>query len=102
MYFQVHERDQDTDFSLLVVRKLLRTNSRHTKVVLMSATFDSEMFAQYFAMPVKDQLEQAPVVDVEGKPFNVNEYYAEDLIQLGPVSLDIFTSAQVKPLFRRN
>ncbi|XP_060606288.1 ATP-dependent RNA helicase TDRD9-like isoform X2 [Ruditapes philippinarum] len=82
---EVHERDQDTDFSLLVVRKLLRTNSRHTKVVLMSATFDSEMFAQYFAMPVRDRLEQAPVVDVEGKPFKVNEYYAEDLIQLGPI-----------------
>ena len=29
---EVHERDQDTDFCLLVVRKLLRTNSRHVKV----------------------------------------------------------------------
>jgi HrpA-like RNA helicase len=60
----------------------------------MSATFDSEMFAQYFAMPVRDRLEQAPVVDVEGKPFKVNEYYAEDLIQLGPVSLYFFIVAE--------
>ncbi|WAR19603.1 TDRD9-like protein [Mya arenaria] len=83
--YQVHERDQDTDFSLLVVRKLLRTNSRHTRVVLMSATFDSMMFAQYFALPVLDKLEQAPVVDVEGKPFKVLEFYADDLSTLGPL-----------------
>jgi len=51
----------------------------------MSATFDSMMFARYFALPVMDRLEQAPVVDVEGKPFNVLEFYAEDIEQLGPV-----------------
>ena len=68
-----------------MVRKLLRTNSRHTRVVLMSATFDSDMFAQYFALPVQDQLEPAPIVSVEGKPFKVTEYYAEDLQQLGEV-----------------
>ena len=33
--FQVHERDQDSDFCLLVVKKLLRTNSRHVKVCLL-------------------------------------------------------------------
>ena len=31
---EVHERDQDTDFALLIVRKLLRTNSRRVKVTL--------------------------------------------------------------------
>ena len=51
----------------------------------MSATFDSDMFAQYFALPVQDQLEPAPIVSVEGKPFKVTEYYAEDLQQLGEV-----------------
>ena len=30
---EVHERDQDTDFCLLVVRRLLRTNSPHVKVL---------------------------------------------------------------------
>ena len=29
---QIHDRDLDTDFCLLVVRKLLRTNSKHVKV----------------------------------------------------------------------
>ena len=31
---EVHERDQDMDFALLVVRKLLRTNSHYVKVTL--------------------------------------------------------------------
>lgn len=30
---EVHERDQEMDFTLLVVRKLLRTNSRGVKVM---------------------------------------------------------------------
>ena len=29
---EVHERDQDSDFCLLVVRRMLRTNSRDVKV----------------------------------------------------------------------
>lgn len=83
--FQVHERDQDTDFSLLIVRKLLRTNSRHVKVVLMSATFDCDLFAQYFALPVRDCLEPAPVVTVDEAPHTVSEYYVEDFKELGQV-----------------
>ncbi|KAL3874648.1 hypothetical protein ACJMK2_037630 [Sinanodonta woodiana] len=82
---EVHERDQDTDFCLLVVRKLMRTNSRHVKVVLMSATFESSLFANYFALPLRDKLESAPVVNVEGKPFKVSEFYAEDIAKLGEI-----------------
>lgn len=82
---EVHERDQETDFCLLVVRKLLRSNSRHVKVVMMSATFDSDMFGQYFAVPIRDRLEPAPVVSVEGKAYNVSEYYADDLTQLSEI-----------------
>ena len=32
MFVQVHERDKDTDFCLLLVMRLLRTNSRNVKV----------------------------------------------------------------------
>lgn len=84
----MHERDIDTDFSLLLVRKLLRLNSRHTKVVLMSATFDSTVFANYFSVPLMRQMVASPIVEVEGKPFKVHDFYAEDILQLGPVSKD--------------
>ncbi|KAK2567406.1 ATP-dependent RNA helicase TDRD9 [Acropora cervicornis] len=76
---EVHERDQSTDFCLLVVKKLLRTNSRLVKVVLMSATIQSDLFSMYFAVPVRGKVEGAPVVTVEGKSFNVVECYLEDL-----------------------
>lgn len=35
---EVHERDQDMDFTLLIVRKLLRTNSRGVKVSFVYCT----------------------------------------------------------------
>ncbi|XP_035669550.1 ATP-dependent RNA helicase TDRD9-like [Branchiostoma floridae] len=82
---EVHERDQETDFALLVARKLLRSNSRHVKVVLMSATLDSSMFAGYFSIPVRGELAPAPVVTVEGRLFPVTEFYVEDLAPLGPL-----------------
>ncbi len=45
LYFnlvQVHERTEELDFLLLVIRKLLRTNSRYVKVC--SAHFNSHRF----------------------------------------------------------
>ncbi|XP_045036624.1 probable ATP-dependent RNA helicase spindle-E [Daphnia magna] len=49
---EVHERDEDTDFLLLVVLKFLRHTRTTTKVFLMSVTFDADKFGQYFNSPV--------------------------------------------------
>ncbi|XP_034118566.1 probable ATP-dependent RNA helicase spindle-E [Drosophila albomicans] len=46
---EVHERDEDMDFLLIVVRRLLALNTRHVKVILMSATIDANEFCKYFA-----------------------------------------------------
>lgn len=45
---EVHERDIDTDFILLSIKRMLR---RHPKirVILMSATIDNKLFQYYFA-----------------------------------------------------
>ncbi|XP_024614497.1 ATP-dependent RNA helicase TDRD9 isoform X3 [Neophocaena asiaeorientalis asiaeorientalis] len=67
------------DFLLLVVRKLLRTNSRFVKVVLMSATISCKEFADYFAVPVQNKVNPACIFEVEGKPYAVEEYYLDDL-----------------------
>ncbi|KAJ7352991.1 hypothetical protein OS493_032930 [Desmophyllum pertusum] len=82
---EVHERDQNSDFCLLVVKKLLRTNSRHVKVVLMSATIESDLFSMYFAVPVRGRVEGAPVVTVEGKSFPVVESYLDELRDVGMI-----------------
>ncbi|KAF0299336.1 ATP-dependent RNA helicase TDRD9 [Amphibalanus amphitrite] len=80
---EVHERDTDTDFALLLVRRLLRTTSRHVKVILMSATFNTHMFAQYFAVPVLNRLDPAPIICVgKEEMYDVTVHYLEELMPL--------------------
>nr|XP_060475738.1 ATP-dependent RNA helicase TDRD9 [Panthera onca] len=76
---EVHERTEEMDFLLLVVRKLLRTNSRFVKIILMSATISCKEFADYFAVPVQNKMNPAYVFEVEGKPHSIEEYYLDDL-----------------------
>lgn len=85
---EVHERDEEIDFLLLVVRKLLRTNSTTVKVILMSATIDVDKFAQYFSTPVENKLLPAPIIDIpQRSPYNVSIYYIDELENLGNVSI---------------
>ena len=49
---EVHERDLYIDFSLVVLKHLLAKNEREGfrfKLILMSATFNTDLFADYFA-----------------------------------------------------
>ncbi|KAL1485276.1 hypothetical protein MTO96_047366, partial [Rhipicephalus appendiculatus] len=64
---EVHERDQETDFLLLVTRRFLRTNSRGVKIILMSATINVDYFAEYFSTALLDQLEPAPIIEIPGQ-----------------------------------
>lgn len=43
---EVHERDQEMDFLLLIVKKFYRQQSQ-TRLILMSATIDTEQFSKY-------------------------------------------------------
>ena len=51
----------------------------------MSATMDCSIFSKYFAIQVRGKLEGAPVVSVEGKMYDVAEYYLDELQSLGEV-----------------
>uniref|UniRef100_A0A4W3JI39 ATP-dependent RNA helicase TDRD9 n=1 Tax=Callorhinchus milii TaxID=7868 RepID=A0A4W3JI39_CALMI len=100
---EVHERTEEMDFLLLVVRKLLRTNSRFIKVILMSATINCEEFADYFAVPFRNSFTPAYIFEVDGAPHNVEEYYLDDLKRLVPplfsnepvISSEIYKIAEV-------
>jgi HrpA-like RNA helicase len=49
---EVHERDLDTDFSLVVLKHLLAKMEAGMvgfKLILMSATFNTDLFANYFS-----------------------------------------------------
>lgn len=85
---EVHERDQEMDFLLLVIRKLLRSNSRLVKVILMSATFDVEKFSHYFADPTANGFIPAPIISIPKKrTYKVDTYYLDEITKLGRVSV---------------
>ncbi|OAA66639.1 ATP dependent RNA helicase [Niveomyces insectorum RCEF 264] len=76
---EVHERSIDSDFLLIVLKKLL-LRRKDLKVVLMSATVDAERFSKY--------LGGAPVLNVPGRTFPVKVQYLEDAVELTGYSHD--------------
>ncbi|XP_034531835.1 ATP-dependent RNA helicase TDRD9 [Notolabrus celidotus] len=76
---EVHERTEEMDFLLLVLRKLLHSNSRYVKIILMSATIDCRQFADYFGTPIRGKMIPAYVFEVEGAPYAIEEFYLDDL-----------------------
>jgi ATP-dependent RNA helicase DHX29 len=70
---EVHERSIDSDFLLIVLKKLL-VRRKDLKVVLMSATVDADKFSKYMG--------GAPVLNVPGRTFPVRVNYLEDALEL--------------------
>ncbi len=60
---EIHERDVNTDFLLIVVRDMLRANPQ-LKVILMSATIDTQLFTAYFG--------SCPIVEIEQRLHHVS------------------------------
>lgn len=83
---EVHERNKDMDFLMLIVRKFLRTNSRNVKVILMSATINIEKFSQYFSVPIFGALDEAPIITIKkSSKYHTQIFYLEELDSLGPL-----------------
>lgn len=76
---EVHERTIDSDFLLIVLRKLL-SRRPDLKVVLMSATVDADRLSRY--------LDGAPVLNVPGRTFPVEVKFLEDAVELTGYTLD--------------
>ncbi|XP_064130682.1 ATP-dependent RNA helicase DHX30 isoform X4 [Loxodonta africana] len=68
---EVHERDVNTDFLLILLKGLQRLNPA-LRLVLMSATGDNERFSRYFG--------GCPVIKVPGFMYPVREHYLEDIL----------------------
>ena len=52
---EVHEREEDMDFLLLLCKKMLNTNSRGVKLVLMSATISVQDFLEYYSWRIDNR-----------------------------------------------
>jgi ATP-dependent RNA helicase DHX29 len=70
---EVHERTIDSDFLLIVLRRLM-TERPELKLILMSATVDAQRLSSY--------LGGAPILDIPGRTFPVEVKYIEDAIEL--------------------
>uniref|UniRef100_A0A7I4A4A1 RNA helicase n=1 Tax=Physcomitrium patens TaxID=3218 RepID=A0A7I4A4A1_PHYPA len=70
---EIHERDRNADFLLIVLRDLLALKP-NLRLILMSATLDADLFSSYF--------NNCPVVRVPGFTFPVQTYYLEDVLAL--------------------
>jgi HrpA-like RNA helicase len=70
---EIHERDLNSDFLLIILKQLLPTRP-DLRIVLMSATLNAEMFSKYFY--------NCPVVHIPGRTFPVREVFLEHVIDL--------------------
>ncbi|KAK5131001.1 hypothetical protein LTR08_001413 [Meristemomyces frigidus] len=82
---EVHERDLNIDFLMIVIKKALqarRAASRNVpKVILMSATLDTQLFAKYFAHKDENgEVQQCPSISVPGRTFPVKDKYLGDIM----------------------
>jgi HrpA-like RNA helicase len=72
-FLQVHERDLNTDFLIIILKNLL-ARRKELKLVLMSATLNADAFSSYFG--------GCPVVSIPGRTHPVQENRLEDILEL--------------------
>lgn len=88
---EVHERDLNTDFFVTIMKKVWRrrrekylqnpqTELKPFKLILMSATLNTELFVKYFKDPVAGI--ECPKVDIPGRTFPVEQFYLQDVVKL--------------------
>uniref|UniRef100_A0A915JFG2 Helicase ATP-binding domain-containing protein n=1 Tax=Romanomermis culicivorax TaxID=13658 RepID=A0A915JFG2_ROMCU len=70
---EIHERDLNTDFLLIVLRDMVRAYPQ-LRIILMSATVDTTVFSAYF--------DKCQVLEVSGRTFPVEYYFLEDAVQM--------------------
>ncbi|QDS76929.1 hypothetical protein FKW77_004553 [Venturia effusa] len=82
---EVHERDILIDFLMVTLKKMIPVRRAAgkpvPKIVLMSATIDSKLFATYFQETTADGvIHNCPSLSIPGRTFPVKEKYFEDIV----------------------
>ncbi|XP_030575970.1 putative ATP-dependent RNA helicase DHX57 [Archocentrus centrarchus] len=68
---EVHERTEESDFLLLVLKDLM-VQRPDLKIILMSATLNANLISEYFY--------NCPTVHIPGRTFPVDQFFLEDAI----------------------
>ncbi|KAG0263893.1 hypothetical protein BG011_007847 [Mortierella polycephala] len=76
---EVHERTLESDFLLIILKKLLPSRP-DLKIILMSATVDSVRFSEYFG--------GCPILEVPGRTFPVHAQFLEEVIDVTGYTLE--------------
>ena len=76
---EVHERNIESDFLLIVLRDLLKIRT-DLRIVLMSATLNADTFATYFNNSVST-MNNVPKVHIPGFTFPVEDHFLEDALE---------------------
>ncbi|KAI8035148.1 putative ATP-dependent RNA helicase DHX57 [Drosophila gunungcola] len=79
---EVHERSEESDFLLLILKNLLRER-KDLKVILMSATLNATLFSDYFG--------GAPVLDIPGRTYPVQQFFLEDILEMSDFVMEYDT-----------
>lgn len=83
---EVHEREEVLDFLLSVLKRTvaqrISLGKSTPKVVFMSATVDTELFARYFRQSAGvNESFDCPILSVPGRMFPVEEKYLDDIFK---------------------
>nr|CDP97532.1 BMA-RHA-1, isoform g [Brugia malayi] len=70
---EIHERDINTDFIMIVLRDMVNMYP-NLRIILMSATVDTNLFTNYFG--------DCSVILLKGRNFPVQYYFLEDIVQM--------------------
>lgn len=71
---EVHERSVNTDILMSLLKKIIRKRP-DLKLIISSATLDSDLICKYFNQVNEKTVERATVLFVEGRTFPVDVFY---------------------------
>ncbi|MFK7789913.1 MAG: ATP-dependent RNA helicase HrpA, partial [Phycisphaeraceae bacterium] len=71
---EAHERSLNIDFLLGHIRQILPKRP-DLRVIITSATIDTQRFSEHFGIATRDGLEPAPVIEVSGRTYPVEVRY---------------------------
>jgi ATP-dependent RNA helicase DHX36 len=84
---EVHERDINSDFALIILKDLLQRR-KSLKLILMSATFDKDIFSAYF--------DGCATVEIPGRAHPVKEFRLEDVLELTGYEIQAGSDCAIK------
>jgi len=84
---EVHERDLDSDFLIIVIRQLVQSFSG-LRVVLMSATIDLAQWGAYFGQGFGTPIE------IPGRLFPVSVHYVEDFLRMANIGGEVMRNSK--------